>query len=109
MSILRKFNEFKEAPSYAEPEMPTKETESNKPWVDEGKNLADMLGVDYQGGKINFQGKEIMFASETYSFILNGKNTKIESAEEMKDFLESGKSIQSQAQSQMQESRRFKR
>lgn len=98
MSILRKFNEFKEAPSYGmEPETnpDMANTDTDKDWVDEGKRLAEMMDVD----------PGIMFASETSTFLVNGKDTGIKTAEEMKEFLESGKSVETQ----VQESKRYRK
>ena len=115
MGILRKFNEYHLPTDMGETtdsemgeQMPMEdEAGTEKPYVDEGKGLAELLGLDYQGGRMDYEGKEVMFASETGTFLINGKNTKVKTATEMEKYLKSGRFPQSQAQ--IQESRRFKR
>jgi len=114
MGILRKFNEYHlptDMGETPEPEMgedmPMEdEATGDKPYVDEGKILAEMLGIDYSGGRMSYEGKEVMFASETNSFLINGKNTKVKTAKEMEKYLRSGRAPQSQ--SQIQESRKLR-
>lgn len=114
MGILRKFNEYHLPTDMGEtPEaemgedMPMEdEATGDKPYVDEGKALAEMLGIDYSGGRMDYKGKEVMFASETNTFLVGGKNTKVETAEEMEKYLKSGRFPQSQAQ--IQESRKLR-
>lgn len=114
MGILRKFNEYHlptDMGETTEPEMGEQmpmedEAGMEKPYVDEAKELAEILGLDYQGGRMDYNGKEIMFASETGTFLINGKNTKVKTATEMEKYLKSGRTPQSQAQ--IRESRKYK-
>lgn len=73
------------APSKAEAQM---EEEGSDLYTTKMQELADILGVDFSGGQIVYNGKKIIFPSETEKYQIEGVKKGFNTAEEVVSELE---------------------
>lgn len=61
------------------------EEEAGDIYVNRLQEVAELLGAQVEGGKVNFEGKEIIFPSETEMYHVDKK--KFKTAQEVVDYL----------------------